>query len=121
MDEYEGTVSGQLCLALLQTSVNRSAIKVAGAVDGGLHVYVVRKKAGAHAAWRDYTRLTVTTVSTLAGAPTAAADTIQLYGKTTDSSCAFGDHLTAVGIWQRGLGDAEVESLIMNVWKALAP
>jgi hypothetical protein len=122
-DENGGNVSGQLTLGLLQTGINRSSIKVAGAVDGTLSGFVIRKQGTTGAAWKNGQRQSVTTTGTLTGSPTTAADSTQIIGSISNGSLSFEDPLLAIYVFQSALPDdlcAEL-SVIPNGWQLFEP
>lgn len=118
-DENDNYVSGQLCLRLLQSGVNRSSVKAAGAIDGSLSCYVIGKSAGSGFAYKNGIPLTATTSGTLAGSPTAVADTINVGTNETNGSMAFGAPLVAVYVWKRRLTDSEIRSISSNPWQVV--
>lgn len=107
-DESFNATSGRLSLNFLQSGVDRSAIYATSQFDGGLHAWVVRKKPSAHRIWRDGEQQTTTTVSSLAGAPTSASDTLNILGITTDGSYAAIDPVAMMAVFRgRGLSDSD--------------
>ncbi len=120
-DENEAAVSGQLCLGLLQTGINRSSVKVASAIDGTLSCYVVGKRTGAGVAYKNGYPLTVTTSGTLGGSPTLAGDTVKLVGDSANGSFAFENTLILVAVWKRLLTVSEFASVSINPWQLFAP
>lgn len=116
-------ISGQLVLGLLQTGVNRSSIKVAGAIDGTLSAFVIRKRGATGAAWKNGVSQTVVTTGTLAGSPCAAADTVRVCGNSADGAYAFVDTLVLAGIFNTALPDTECAALskLTGAWRVFAP
>jgi hypothetical protein len=116
-DENEGSVSGQLCLGLLQSGVNRSSVKSAGAIDGSMSTYLVGKSAGSGIAYKNGQKLTVVTTGTLAGSPTTASDVVRIGGTTANSGLSFGATAVLMLVWKRKLSDLEAKSITLNPWQ----
>lgn len=120
-DENQSAVSGQLCLGLLQSGVNRSSVKIASVIDGSMSCYLVGKKSGAGLAYKNGTKLTVTTSGTLAGAPAGSSDSIRIGGDSGNGSFSFSADLVLVAIWNRLLSDSEAAQVTRNPWVLFEP
>lgn len=116
-DEFNGIVPGQLTLGLLQTGVDRSSIKAAGATDGTLSCYLIKKTAGTGAAFKNGKALTTVTTGSLLGAPCAAADTTSIGGDNANSGSSFNASMFLVLVFNRALSDAECASISANPWQ----
>lgn len=120
-DESFTFVSGQLTLTLLQHGVDRSSVKVAGAIDGSPSCYVIGKSANSGFAYKNGVSLTVTNHGGLAGAPTLASDTVAIGGLKDNGGLAFSYPLNCTAVWNRRLSAREAQSISLNPWQIFAP
>lgn len=116
-DENETPTNGQLCLGLLETGVNRSSVKVAGAIDGTFSAYLVGKKSGSGLAYKNGVKLTTTTTGTLGGSPSTGSPSYKLLGNNAAGGSECTGWTILVCAWNRLLSDAEAASITSNPWQ----
>jgi len=115
-DENETPTNGQLCLGLLETGVNRSSVKVAGAIDGTFSTYLLGKTSGSGLAYKNGIKLTPTTTGTLGGSPSTGSPSYKLLGNNTAGGGECTGWTILVCAWNRLLSDAEAALITSNPW-----
>jgi hypothetical protein len=116
-DQNDNIVPGQLCLRILQTGVNRSAIMASGVIDGSLSTYIIRKRGLTGQAFKNGLPVTTTLSGDLTATPVSASDTSRVYGHASNSAFGFNGFLLLLVIWKRALSDMEILSISQNPWQ----